>query len=696
MTAATSPEMPPQAAPGAPPEVEQRENQETRPSGLQRVVLVMADNKTAWMPWGWMAAADVAAISAHSAAPNLFETFLAAAGTSVAAAGWAMWRSRDARLTRRIKTLKTMRLVQANVKRAVIAGSLWELVASLWTPVGPHGVMQITLAGGGIVIAYPHWRRNRKGFEPPKPVAEITAPVEDGRITKFRDQFCRSGPLQDAHLHGLKKIPGGFRFEVALAVARRGTFRDIKALEDQIAALYRVPFDQVSVELPESRDSSCGVVTVLTQAKAHEREEPWHGRSTYDPATGCFDLGRFADTTASRWQLHVPYNGVCGGISVGVIGSGKTGTMHVVCCEAGQAKLCAECLTEQTCDICNPQRICALLMGDPQRQPFGVWRGRADVTAWGPLSCVRMLSWMHAALRYRADVFGRMEWDDHLGRKNSGKGWFDPTPRFVESFGHQGPMLLGVIDEWPILVGDPVLGPYAHEMASDILQEGRKVGVTLLLGETEGDVGVTGSRDLQQNLAAYNACVHATDRYAKQQFGLEGNPADLPRGVPGVSFLRGYDKRSGIVHRTKSLPEYLRPGQKGVDVREIAERISRNPITFDQAVLDAIVPLGFTGPGQILDDEDGWTLDQLLPAEETAEPEQEAAGPQSAPQATAPVPPHDVAAVRRVLDDRRRVDEYDVMQATGLSGLEAVRALDVLIAQGAATQEPSGRYVPCG
>jgi hypothetical protein len=292
-------------------------------------------------------------------------------------------------------------------------------------------------------------------------------------------------------------------------------------------------------------------------------------------------------------------------------------------------------------------------------------------------------------------VYGRMEWEDHRGRQNSGKGWFDPTPAFVERLGWQGPMLLGVIDEWPILAGDPVLGPYALEMASDIQQEGRKVGVTLKLGETEGDVGMTGSRDLQQNIAAFNAAVHATDRLAKQQFGLEGNPINLPRGVPGVNYLRGFDDRSGIVNRTKWIDEYAPPGTDNVDVREIAARIAADPIVFDPSVLNAIVPLGFTGVGQILDDEDGWTLNDMLKAgAEGPTPDEPADEPARSKAPVSPVSPRDLGAVWGVLE-RGEVDMYDVMHHTGLSALDASRTLDRLIDDGHARQDPSGRYAPC-
>lgn len=655
-----------------------------KPSGLR---LVLAANRTALAPWGWMAAADVTAFTAHYASPTPVWSFVTAAGASAAVTAGTLWRTRDTRLQKTIKTARTRRKVQKNAQLALITGSLWELLAATWTPVGPHAAMQLALLGGGLAVAAPHLYRNRRRAPIDEPLAQIEAPAEDPRLTRFRDQFCQVGVLKDSLLHDLEDVPGGFKFYVELSLAHRGTIRDVQALEDEIAKLFDVPPDQVTVVPPEGRSARRAVVTILTAARAREREEAWDGDSTYDPTTGTFELGGYDDASRSKWQLHVPYSGACGGLSVGVIGSGKTGTLHTVCCEAGQAKLCSECLAERSCPACDMRRICALWMGDPQRQPFGVWRGRADLTAWGPLSCVRMLSWMHAGMRNRADFFGRMAWTDHLGRENFGKGWFDPSPQF--------PMVLGVIDEWPIIIQDPVLAPYAIQLAADIGAEGRKVGVALLAGSQEADVEKLGGREIREALTAFNACVHHCDRLARQMIGIEGNPAELPPGVPGASYLKGYDRRSGIGQRTKSIREYLRPGETGVDVRAIAERIASDPITYDEAILRAIGPLGYTGPGQILDDEtDGWDITSLHPADETTEPDPEANEP-ARPAGGGTVSTADTATVRSALEQRPDADVWDLMEATGLSALDVSRALDTLITQGHAAQEPSGRYAPC-
>lgn len=684
----------PSVAPGAAPVVDSATAaQQTAPrrrplKSTGRAAWWVATSDTpALVPWRWMASADITAALTHACAPGLAWAAVTAAGVSAATAGWTAWRLREKRLTQRVKTIKTRRKIRGNAKFAVASGSVWLLTASTWTPAGPHGIMQLTLLGGGLAVGAPYlWRTRSRGI-PDKPIAEIEAPAEDLRLTKFRDHFCDHGPLKDARLHNLTVVSGGFQFHIELQLAYRGTFQDVKRLEDEIAALFDVPLDHVSVEPPESRSARRAVVTVLTATKAHERDELWDGTSTYDPETGCFHQGRYADGSRSRWQLHVPGSGACSGTVVGVQGSGKTGTLNVVAAESGLAKLCARCLTAHTCGPCDMRRICALWMGDPQRQGLSVWRGRADLTAWGPLSCVRMLSWMHAAMRYRADALGSLEWIDDRGRPSVGKGWFDPEPGF--------PLVLGVIDEWPILTEDPELGPVAVQLVLDILREGRKVGFGVVLGTQEGDADVFGDRGVRQLLSAFNACVHRADSVTKRMLGIEGNPEDLPDGVHGVSYLKSLDRRSGIVQRTKHLPENLKAGRTGVDVRDIADRIATDPITYDDAILLALQPLGYTGPRQVLDDEtDGWDLSVLYGSDD-AEAETSAAAtatPADAAPTIAPPSPQDVGVVQRALNITADADVFDLMKATGLSALEVSRAVDALIVDGHATQAPSGRY----
>lgn len=667
------------------PAAAEEANEEARKSTTG---LLLADNRAVVAPYGWILTADVVALTAHYGGGlyGWWGQLATVASAAAAVAARTLWHVRASRLARVVKTQETRRKIVRDARIALAAGTIWEMTAALWTPFGhPYTFMQLALIGGGMAISVPHLWRNRRRPVFTEPPLQIEAPKENERLARFREHFCQAGTLKEARLDGFTNVTGGFAFEIECAIAYRGTFQDVKSIEGAIAAFYDVPPDHVSVEPPSTRSHRRARITVLTEVDAHEREEIWDGKSSYDPKTGCVDLGRYADSKRSRWQLHVPYSGAAGGISVGKIGSGKTGTMHVVACEAGQAKLCVECLAEQTCQQCDLRRIAAVWAGDPQRQPFGVYRGKADLTAWGPLSCVRMLHWMHTAGRNRAARMGEMEWTDHLGRTNFGKGWFDPTPQF--------PLIIGVIDEWPMITGDPELAAFAIPLAVDILSEFRKVGMTLVLGTQEADVDILGERAMREALTAFNTCVHKTDHYAKQMLDIEGNPTHLAPGIPGLSYLNGIDRRSGIRQRTKSIREYLRPGERGADVREIADRIAAEPITYDEGILDAIAPLGYTGPGQVLSDDDGWDLSALMPPKENAEPTSADTTPATST-FTGSVPAEDVGRIEHTLRVRNSdgADLYDLMQATDLSALDVSRAVDMLIANGQAAQTPTGSY----
>lgn len=660
--------------------------------GLPRALAALAwTHRARLMPFTWMTAADVTALSIHYgyAAPGLLSlACIKAVGTTLAAsfiaAAWAAWRTREGRLGQRVKLLKTRRKIRNDVKRAVAAGSLWSMTAVLWTPVGPHGSMQIALLAGGVAVSAKHLYRTRQQT-PVEQMQEIEPPREDHRLALFRSEFCQAGPLEWAELD-LDTITGGFRIHVEISRASKGTYRDVQALTEHIARSYDVPFNQVTVETTESQSPRHAVVTVLTEARAYEREQQWDGESTYDPRTGAFDLGRFPDGSPSHWQIHKPYNGACCGIAVGVRGSGKTATLHVVACETGQAKLCVECGADASCVTCRLARICGVWMGDPQRQGFALWKRRADLTAWGPLSCIRMLAWGFAAMRARSAAMGDMQWTDHLGRDLEGRGWFDPTPAF--------PQLVITIDEWPMLAKDPVLGPWAIYFAERIGDESRKVGVSLNLGSQEGDVDILGTRGLRNALIADNAIGHRSDRLTKQMLELDGNPADVPVRAVGAGYLRGFDQRSDAMQRTKTLREVLRPGETGADVVAIAERIAADPIGYDEAVLGAIVPLGYTGPGQVLDDDkDGWTLDMLEEAETSSEPAAAADVPAQPVKHAVPVSPHDLSAVWRACE-AGPTEIYDVMVHTGLDALTANRCVDRLIDDGHLRQNPDGAYAP--
>jgi hypothetical protein len=651
-------------APRCPGDAARRAPLELRAEGS--VVAFARGHKVPLSVAGWIGGTDVTALLAHTAGGP--DAYLAVLGLSAAAGLRVAWKFRPkARRRRRARRYAA---------GAWAAGSAAALTGT-WAGAA-NGPAQAVILLGGLACAAPHlWQHRRRPDRPGPALAPL--PVADQRLEVFEGRFCQDGFLLGADLHSLADIPDGFAFGITLAPHSRGTTQDVVALRPKIAALYDVPADQVTVEYGPKRSERRARVAVLTADAAHERDDRWDGASTYDPATGCVEIGRFADSAPARWMLHKPRSGAASGVLAGVIGSGKSHTVHVVACEAGQAAMCAVCGPARSCPRCDMRRVCALWMGDPQRQPFSVWRGRADLTAWGPESCVRMLQWAHAAMTRRAAYFGQVRWTDHRGRVNAGKGWFDPSPAF--------PVILVVIDEWPKIAADKELARVAVPLAVGLALEARKVGIGLIFIGQVPDVSMLGDRAVREMLAAFNALCHRTDRLSTSMLGIEGNPVLLPAGVHGLGYINGPDRRPSAIFRTKNIPEYAEPGDDRADVREIADRIAADPAALDDAVLAAIRPLGYTGPRQVI--EIGRDTLPGLPelTDEAAQHRGTGHGPGPG------VPP---ALLRALLDARGELDLYDVMLAAGVDALTASRALAALAAGGGAVQTAPDRYARAG
>ncbi|MGH3159415.1 MAG: DNA translocase FtsK, partial [Streptosporangiaceae bacterium] len=604
------------------------------------------------------------------------------------------------------------------------AGAAWAAgsataMAGTWAGMA-SGPGQLVMLGGGLALAAPYLWHNRQRTREDHPQDDdpqqpAPLPPADPRIEAFRDRFCRSGPCKGAELHSVRDIPDGFAFGLTLAEGVDATTSDVIALGPKIAALYDVPADQVSVEYPPTRSERRALISVLTVANAFSREDRWDGRSTYDPARGTIRIGRYADSTPAHWLLHKPGSGAASGVIAGVQGAGKTGTLLVIACEAGQARLCAACGAAGTCARCDLRRIVALWMADPQMQPLSVFRGRADLMAWGPYATAHMIVMMRVGMRARAAHFGSLAWRDHLGRENTGLGYFDPAPG--------RPLIKGIVDEWPLVIAEPALAKIVIPPAASVLKEGRKVGAGLDFLTQMPDLTQLGDRAIRELLKAFNALSHRTDGLSKHMMGIQGDTTKLAPGLHGVGYLNGPDARPSAVMRTKHLPEYLKPGEAGVDARELAGRIAGEPAELDEAFVNAVTPLGYTGPGQVLDDEpfqEALTLmdkaaragrplaiDDALRrviAGDTRQPP--AAGLPAAPAPAAPTtavpaaipgpPPGDVAVplplLAHVLAEHGEMDLWDVSAAAGIDALAADTALRLLVDAGQAIQVAPGRY----
>jgi hypothetical protein len=292
-----------------------------------------------------------------------------------------------------------------------------------------------------------------------------------------------------------------------------------------------------------------------------------------------------------------------------------------------------------------------------------------------------------------------MEWFDHLGRQNFGKGHFNPTPGM--------PLIFINVDEWPLIAQHPEVGKLACQYATVIGSQFRKTGIGLNLLSGLPDLEYMGPRAVREMLLALNVAAHRTDALSKNMLGIQGEPKLLEPGAPGLGYTNGPDRRPGTKFRTGHIPEYLKPGQTGPDVRGLAELIHNTPIRRDPAYLATLERLGWTGPGMVLDSaelvaqweeereetrrqEEARHLVKVATAAQQLTPAQHAAVKEAV---YATHPDHLEAAIQALRDGA--ASSYEVMERTGMDALTIRNALNAAVATGSALKDPAGRYVAC-
>jgi hypothetical protein len=671
---------------------------------------LLAGHRAVFVPFGWIITADMTALAAraalHASGPGAGIAAFTAV-TTVTAAGIRTL----VRLYRRRKPPqpRPSRRVRRRAAATWTAACAWAAIVIWWTPAGRYGAVQILLILGGLILGGDHLYRHRQQPRHRVVRGELEhgdrtgLPGPDPRLERFRARFITRtsagsrvrAPLEGAELHSFAEVRDGqgFCFEITLDADSGMTYDTVVTLRREIGALYDVPSDQVLIDRGPRRSESRAQVTVLTAVDAYGEPERWDGQSTYDPATGCIDLGRFGDGQVTHARMHEPGSGTWGAIIVGGPGTGKTGDAHVLACEYGLAVLCAVCGAAGSCPACDPQRICYLIMCDPQRQPFSVWRGRADLTAWGPLAVQHVLAAVNEAFDERSAEMSAEEWTDAKGRTCHGRGWFDPTP--------QRPAVQMFIDEWPIVVASPG-GDQAVQDAGAIEKERRKTGASVNWIAQLPDAGETGDSRVNREVnKSFNVIGHQIDGTSGSMVGITGKARDLPDGVYGVGYISGYDNRADVPFRTKNLPE---TAGDGTDVRDVADRIAATPVTLDAAVDRVFRRYGITSRGQVIDDEFvlAWRAEQARNQKKPKAGQPSPAFPRPAPAAVpgaGPVSTGTLDQVARALAGHVRdnggqgAELYDVMQATGLAAGPAGRALAALAADGRARQAGPGTWL---
>lgn len=576
-----------------------------RPPGRVKTALAAASGQVqtaaagAWQQNGYMVK-PLAVIPAMEASEWLIQQVyggdwkqaLIAAGVATVlgegASEAANWRSRTVRPVR----AKSRAAVAASGAMIAIGGAG---VFNEWTALA--SLIVGSVVGVRVVFEERKAHKNRPAAPPVlEPVEEppaITA-GPDPRLVQFTEVFCGPGGKLAGAVASFREITNGILFELDLTATGHGT-DDVAApdLIKQIAKEFGVTRGAISVEyVPEPgkhNENYCQVIITkipLLSVTEHARPatRPWDGRGTYDWETGCADLGWFADGTVTHFQFNEPGSGAKHTFLFGGTGAGKTGTINILGCEAGLAKLCRACGYARSCPSCALERVMAVWMGDAQGNGLPVWHGRADLSAAGPAGCLEMLQFAAQVADSRAAYRKVMPWrsrDPRTGavQQNRGKSWFD-----VE-IGH--PLIFVVLDEFQKLVGhgkdvDPVMRDIALGIIVSALTTWRKLGMHLLIASPSADTELIGDRLIRDLLERLNIIGHRTDKFSSSMMGLIGDSSKLPRDLPGAGYTLGPDNRDSEF-ATKYARDHARPGDL-IDIRSIAGDISQTPLLYDPPV----------------------------------------------------------------------------------------------------------------
>lgn len=502
-----------------------------------------------------------------------------------------------------------VRPVRTKARQAAGAATGVMALAGAATPAGPYDIVQwaalTVLAAAAGRVSYEklkaHPRREPAPLAALRPAAVTAGP--DPRMTRFTAEFCQpEGPLAGVTASAFRELPNGFMFELSF-VRTRHSPADVRALEVPVAKLYGVRRDAVEIDYvpdPErDNENHCQVlVRKLPPVTAEERARPevnrWDGLSTWNPETGTFDLGPFADQKTAHYQENRPRSGAMMGLVGGVPDSGKSGTLHVLAAEAGQAVLCARCgragsryspgLCAGGCDL---RRVMAVLMGDAQAQSMGIWKGRADAAGWGVEGCLELLEFADAVYEARGQALDALEWwdegPDGRRRHNTGKSWWDVEIGW--------PLVDLTIDEWPLLITDP--DPDVRAAAKRVIIRAvtlwRKRGIHPRLAAQTLDMSLIGVREVREIMKFFNVIGHRLDESSSAMAGLGGDPRRLSRDTPGAGYTGHYDRRDRTEFTTKYAPVQNGPGETGADIRHLAGIIGQTPLEVDpgyQAVMD--------------------------------------------------------------------------------------------------------------
>jgi hypothetical protein len=669
--------------------VTEKELAEKQPPGPVRAML--SKNKETLIPFAYIPGVDAYATVAHFAAGGGWHGVAAAASAGVVA---------EAVTEIRNKVKKRRPAVKASTRKVVGAATAWTMLAAGATPAGwdftalgpvmhalAAGSVQWTLLGGGLAVAGTHVARMRKKAPEPEVAVEEPAalpPAPDPRQVAFDKRFCagQHALLKDAAVTNFTPLTRGFSLEVFFPEHSPHTIADVTSKIPLIAKLYDTSLDNVSVGyVPEHRSEARALVIVherIPAAEAKAKRARFDGRSTYNPARGTVEYGTFTDDARIHYLFHVPRSGAGVGMAAGAMGAGKTAVMNRLVTEAGLMMACATCGSARTCFECDMRRICGLMVGTAQPQSMGVWKRKTDLFASGPEGCLELLQFLKTVADDRSHALDNLEWTDHMGRENIGKGHFDPEPGF--------PLLFAPVSEFPLLINheDKVLAKEALTLLVMAFTTWRKVGIHVMPDGQFVDMSQMGGRELREAARVWNLIAMRLDKIGSSMTDIKGDPTKIGPDETGAGYAAGPDDRSDVKFTSDWYPEYNEPGDTGVDVRHMAEVISRTPIKFDSSVTRAMEAFGLTHQQVITEWKGRGDVD------EAAVPAVPAGG--QGPGLGGLPTREEAEKVRMALKVHSPADVYRLMEVTDLSLLDVGRSLDLLTANGDAVRVGDDQY----
>lgn len=440
------------------------------------------------------------------------------AGVAVAAAAWWLFtRSWLDETRERVYAALVLAGILAWLITAAVHGVTWAMVA--WW------------AGGGFALACPWWVRHRiRNYQ------KQAATASETEI--FDERLAQPGrALAGAKLGAVEPITHGWTGVIRLIGGEKTTDHAIAAT-GLIASAFDKPLTQVIVEPTLSGVMSEAQLTILNNNPLITARV-WDGPS-FNPATGMFDYGVYADGQVAPFQLVEPGNGAKHSLICGTTGAGKSTGVNIICAEA------------------HLSRLVAIWLLDAQRgQSLPAWNRNVDWAALGIEPGIVMLRALRDVVYARSEYLAFKKWRDEDGHEQTGQDWYDLDPGM--------PLLLNVIEEAQELLTDPKHGPEAVQLLESISGLGRKVGVAVVLVTQVPELGQLGGSGKIRNMVSSGnvVCFRTSDSVSGNMAfhgAIPADPSKLPRKFPdgtdtaGLGYIvgglaRGAAQRSLLIPR---------------------------------------------------------------------------------------------------------------------------------------------------